>query len=209
MRDAGTVTRLAFITDVHGDVDVLSDALRRCDELGVTSVLCCGDLVDYGLFPEETLALLHERGVLCVRGNHDRWTLEPGGDADAWDLGKDALAFLRSLPTERRLDVDGARVLVTHARPGNDMQGIDNDAPADELAAILDAADADILVVGHTHRSFVRKLSDGRIVMNPGALLRDPPPNCDLPAPGTFGEIDVLTRQCGIHTVKRAGGYRR
>lgn len=99
----------------------------------------------------------------------------------AWDLSADAMAFLRSLPTERRLDVDGVRVLVTHARPGNDMQGIHKDASVDELAAILDAASADFLIVGHTHVPFVRRLGDGRVVMNLGALLRDPAPGCELP----------------------------
>jgi putative phosphoesterase len=197
------VTRLAFITDIHADVHALHDALRRIDELGISSIMCCGDLVDYGLFPEETIALLRERGVLCVRGNHDRWAVKPGGDAASWDLTPDAMKFLRSLPTERRLDIDGARVLVTHARPGSDMLGIDRDASADELAAILDTTGADILVVGHTHAPFVRRLGDGRLVMNPGALLRDPGPGCDVATPGTFGEIDVLFRTCTIHETRR------
>lgn len=197
-----STTRLAFITDVHADVHALRDALRRIDELGIDTVLCCGDLVDYGLFPEETLELLRERGVLCVRGNHDRWALRPGGDMAAWDLSAEAMAFLKSLPTERRLDVDGARVVVTHGRPGDDMMGIGEEAQPDELAAILDAANADILVIGHTHVPFVRRLDDGRVVMNPGALLREPGPGCDVPTPGTFGEIDVGARLCTIHETR-------
>jgi putative phosphoesterase len=197
------MTHLAFISDVHADVHALRDALRRIDELGIESVYCCGDLLDYGLFPEETLSLLRERDVQCVRGNHDRWALKPGGDADAWDLSDDAMAFLRSLPTERRLAVNGMRVLVTHARPGNDMQGIFKDASAEELGTIISAAKADVLVVGHTHVPFIRRLDDGRIVMNPGALLRDPGPGCELPTPGTFGEIDVLIRNFSIHQVAR------
>lgn len=196
------MTRLAFISDVHADVHALRDALRRIDALGITAIYCCGDLVDYGLFPEETLRLLKEHGVLCVRGNHDRWALNPGSDTAAWNLSADSMAFLRSLPTERRLEVEGMRVLVTHARPGNDMQGIHKDAPADELAAILDAARADFLIVGHTHVPFVRRLDDGRVVMNPGALLRDPGPGCEVPAPGTFGEAYVLVRKFTIHRVE-------
>jgi predicted phosphodiesterase len=46
------MTRLAFISDVHADVHAVRDALRRIDELGVECIFCCGDLVDYGLFPE-------------------------------------------------------------------------------------------------------------------------------------------------------------
>lgn len=197
------MTHLAFISDVHADVHALRDALRHIDKLGITSIFCCGDLVDYGLFPEETISLLKERGILCVRGNHDRWALKPGGDTDAWNLSEGAMAFLRSLPTERRLNIDGLRVLVTHARPGNDMQGIYKDTPADELAAILDAASADFMIIGHTHVPFVRKLGDGRVVMNPGALLRDPGPGCIVPTPGTFGTVDVLLRGFAIHQAPR------
>jgi len=198
------MTRFAFITDVHADVHALHDALRMIDALSIPrrNVLCCGDLVDYGLFPEETLTLLRESRIACVRGNHDRWAMQPGSDAAAWDLSDASMEFLRTLPTEWRIDIGTERLLVTHARPGNDMQGIDKETPADELAALLDAARADILVVGHTHGPFVRRLGDGRIVMNPGALLRDPGPGCQVQTPGTFGEIDVLLRRCTIHKTR-------
>jgi predicted phosphodiesterase len=65
------MTRLAVITDVHADVHALRDALVQIDDLNIDQVLCCGDLIDYGLFPEETLTLLEEREVVAIRGNHD------------------------------------------------------------------------------------------------------------------------------------------
>jgi predicted phosphodiesterase len=186
-------------------VHALHDALKMIDALGIAQrdVFCCGDLVDYGLFPEETLAILRTSQIKCVRGNHDRWAVQPGSDASAWDLSAASMKFLRTLPTEWRVEIGTERMLVTHARPGNDMQGIDPETPSDELGAILDAARADILVVGHTHGPFVRRLGDGRIVMNPGALLRDPAPGCAVQTPGTFGEIDTLLRRCVIHETRK------
>jgi putative phosphoesterase len=195
------VTRLAIITDVHADVHALRDALAQIDQLGVDQILCCGDLVDYGLFPEETLSLLRERRVISIRGNHDRWAIQEGSDVSGWDLTSKAMAYLWSLPTGWRNLIDGARVVLAHARPASDMQGIPGDSTASELAAILDDAGADILIVGHTHVSFVRRLGDGRIVLNPGALLRDPAPGVDVATPGTFAIVDVLTREI---TVRRA-----
>lgn len=79
-------TRLAIISDVHADVHALRDALAQIDKLKVDQILCCGDLVDYGLFPEETLTLLRERGVVAIRGNHDRWAIQEGRDTSGWDL---------------------------------------------------------------------------------------------------------------------------
>jgi predicted phosphodiesterase len=72
-----------------------------------------------------------------------------------------------------------------------------------ELAALLDEAGASVLLVGHTHAPFARALEDGRLVCNPGALVRDPAPDLDVDAPGTFG---VLTIEGGAATfeVRRA-----
>jgi putative phosphoesterase len=195
------VTRFAVITDVHADVHALRDALAQIDQLGVDQILCCGDLVDYGLFPEETLTVLRERRVVAIRGNHDRWAIKDGADMSGWDLTAKSIAYLESLPTGWRKLVDGVRVVIAHGRPGADMQGIPGDSTARELAEILDDAGADILIVGHTHVPFVRRLDDGRIVANPGALLRDPAPGCDVATPGTFAVVDVLTRTFTIQHV--------
>ena len=199
------LTRLAIITDVHADVHALRDALAQIDELGVDQILCCGDVVDYGLFPEETLALLRDRGIVTIRGNHDRWAIQSGSDASGWDLTSKAVAYLESLPTGWSAIIDGVRVVLAHARPRSDMHGIARDTPARELMELLDQAAADILIVGHTHVPFVRRLDDGRIVMNPGALLRDPAPGCEVATPGTFAVIDVMTRTITVRRAKDGG----
>ena len=196
------LTRLAIITDVHADVHALRDALAQIDQLGVDQILCCGDLIDYGLFPEGTLTLLRERRVVTIRGNHDRWAVESGSDTSGWDLTEASVAYLESLPTSWSKLIDGVRVVLAHARPGSDMQGIASDTPARELMTMLDEADADILLVGHTHAPFIRRLEDGRIVANPGALLRDPAPGVDVLTPGTFAVLDVATREFAVRRAK-------
>lgn len=199
------LTRLAIITDVHADVHALRDALAQIDQLGVDLILCCGDLVDYGLFPEETLTSLRERRIVTIRGNHDRWALQPGSDTSAWDLSPASVAYLELLPTGWRKLIDGVRVVLAHARPGSDMQGIASDTPARELMGLLDEAGADILLVGHTHAPFIRRLEDGRIIANPGALLRDPAPGVDVLTPGTFAILDVATREFAVRRAKDGG----
>jgi putative phosphoesterase len=196
------LTRLAIVTDVHADVHALRDALSQIDRLGVDQILCCGDLVDYGLFPDETIALLRERRVVTIRGNHDRWALEPGGAMRTWDLSPASVTYLEALPTGWRKFIDGARVVLAHARPGSDMRGIARDTPAHVLMELLDETGADILLVGHTHAPFIRRLGEGRLVANPGALLRDPAPGVDVLTPGTFAVIDVTSREYTVHHAK-------
>ena len=183
--------KLAVITDVHADVHALRDALVQIDKLGIEQIVCCGDLIDYGMFPGETLTLLRERKVRCIRGNHDRWAANEGVDMSGWDLTSRSVAFLEALPTKWTTTIDGVRVALHHARPGNDMAGIECDASEAELLEHLLAAEADVLLVGHTHVPFARTLPGGQLVANAGALLRDPAPGLDIATPGTFGILTI------------------
>lgn len=181
------MTRLAFITDVHADVHALRDALAQIERLGCDRVVCCGDVLDYGSFPAETIALLQERKVVTVRGNHDRWAVGRGRaddpnandddeprDATGFDLPRSAVRWLAALPPTWDATIDGVRVVVWHASPGSDMGGIYPDAvTTDDVERWLTAAEADVLIVGHTHIAFELRTLSGGIIANPGALLRD------------------------------------
>jgi putative phosphoesterase len=184
--------KLAVISDVHADVHALRDALVQIAALGIEQIVCCGDLVDYGLFPEETLKLLCDRNVICIRGNHDRWAVMDGADTTSWDLTPARISFLRSLPVTWSANIEGVRVVLWHAQPNSDMNGIDpRSTTSQEFASMLDRAEADVLLVGHTHVGYVRQLGMMRMVANPGALLRDPADGMSLPTPGTFGVLTI------------------
>ena len=212
------MTRIAVVSDVHADVDALQDALAQAERLGCDIVLCAGDLVDSGRYPERTVVLLRARAIPCIRGNHDRWALKAEADDDP-DLALSAsvLAFLRTLPPTWAKTIDGVRVVMWHARPGSDMNGIEPQlVTGAELGRLLDKAEADVLVVGHTHRAWRLEISGGRCVVNPGALLRNPKETVDdvalvldpatwkfepgpPPTRGTFGVLELPSRVFTVH----------
>lgn len=178
--------RLGIVSDVHADVHALQDALVQIARLRCDEVVCAGDLVDYGLFPEETLALLRERPVACIRGNHDRWAIGRGRaddpsaaaigeahDASGWDLSAESLQFLAQLPTAWDRVLDGVRVAVRHGTPASDMQGVYPDqTDPEQVFRWLEQSAADVLIVGHTHLAFELRTFAGGMIINPGALLR-------------------------------------
>ena len=143
--------------------------------------------------------------------------MSEGHDASGWDLTPRAMAFLESLPASWTRRIDDVRVAVWHARPKSDMKGIYPDASTTELASQLDRAEADVLVVGHTHVPFARFV-DRRLVCNPGALLRDPAEPMEggmlfdresgkfVPAPapggGTFGVLELPTLRFTVHRAR-------
>ena len=195
-------TQLALISDVQGDVHALRDALVQIDQLGIDRIICCGELVDYGLFPEETLTLLRQRQIVCVRGNHDRWAARRSSAGSiGWDLKRQSMAFLGSLPVTLWLVVDGVRVAVHHARPKNDMAGIAHDAPERELVELAGSGRSRCPGCWPYSRAVCTLRSRWSPVCNPGALLSEPTPGTEVLAPGTFGILDARHRE---FTVRRA-----
>ncbi len=63
--------RLGLISDIHGDIRALETTLSRLDQLAVDQIVCLGDLVGYGSEPDAVVAQLRDRGIPCIRGNHD------------------------------------------------------------------------------------------------------------------------------------------
>jgi putative phosphoesterase len=191
--------KLAVLADVHGDVHALRDALVQIEKLGCSQIVCAGDLIDWGPASEQTIALVREKRIPCIRGNHDRWTLQEGKDWSGTDLTSRAVGVLESLPEFWRRTIAGVRIVLWHARPGSDMDGIYADATSAELGGMLDRADADVLIVGHTHEPFCRPLGGGRLVVNPGAVLRDPAEPGSVGSPGTFGVLELPSKRFVVH----------
>lgn len=191
-----TQTRLGVISDVHGDFAALREALTQLERLGVTDVVCAGDLLDWGPSPGRCIELLQERRIPCVRGNHDFLDAGAGIFEPAILLSGKALAFIDALPWSWKRMIDGVRVMVTHASPGDVMRGIFPDRV--DLGAILETAATDVLVVGHTHKPMHLSSPRGSIV-NPGSLLRQPPSTETIPASGTFGVLELPSRRFSVH----------
>lgn len=208
--------RLAVFSDVHADAAALRDALARIAEMRCDAVVCAGDLVDYGTSPGETLALLEQSGIPAIRGNHDRWANGESAARRSWDVTPGSLAYLQGLPASWDTTIEGVRVALRHGTPRSDMRGIyPRYSSPGELRDFLDEANADVLIVGHTHIPFRIAVGE-RLIANPGALLREPGPRMagrpllfdpargrfvagPGPAGGTFGVLELPSRRFSVH----------
>lgn len=63
--------KYGVLGDIHANLSALKAALDGLDGLGCERILSVGDVVGYGAAPKECIALLRERGVGVVLGNHD------------------------------------------------------------------------------------------------------------------------------------------
>jgi len=72
------MSRIAFISDIHSNIDALEEVLRDIDAQGTNEIYCLGDIVGYGAAPAECLELVKSHCSVTVLGNHDQMATERG-----------------------------------------------------------------------------------------------------------------------------------
>jgi len=171
-------SRLAFVSDVHSNLEALEAVLSAA---GGLKVYCCGDIVGYGASPNEVIALLQEIGATCVLGNHDQASLlgevadfnSRAAMAAIWTsehLSQESRTFLSSLPREISTDIGGRRLYITHGSPDDTMwEYVHPSSHSDLFDYYLRKVNADVIALGHTHMAFEWK-GEGGLVFNPGSV---------------------------------------
>jgi predicted phosphodiesterase len=100
---------IAFISDIHANIDALEAVLADIDNQGADEIFCLGDIVGYGAAPSECLELVRSRCSATVKGNHDQMASEHGAILALErvsapirfareKLGKDQIQWLKDLP---------------------------------------------------------------------------------------------------------------
>jgi predicted phosphodiesterase len=184
------MTRIALLSDVHGNAHALAAARAAIDATKPDAVLVAGDHALNGPDPAAAVDGLREleaSGALIVQGNTDIAVADfdyaaafpwlPDGPPDSFraaaewaheQLGEERIDWLRRLPAERRLWVDDTLVLVTHASPGSQTAGLDQALDAAATLERLTRTDARIICCGHTHVPEVRDFG-WRMIVNGGS----------------------------------------
>ena len=177
---------VAFLSDLHANFPALCAALERAERAGAERVVCAGDIVGAGPHPTEVVRLLMEGGVQSVRGNVDRKVAalldrpkklarlaakkERAGEAWAFGrLGRRELAWLAALPAALRFEAEGVDVWVVHGSPLGDTDYIYPSLTPEALRAKLGDERPGLLVCGHSHIPFARRVA-GVHVVNCGSV---------------------------------------
>ena len=143
--------------------------------MGADQIVCAGDLVGYGPFPDRVISFLREHEVRSVRGNHDRWALERGtGVRDEFGGGTpsaETLQHLRQLPKDLLIAHHTTIGVIVHGSPRSTWSLSPGKATRARFSASTSwDLDCELLVVGHTHRPMWFRCREG-LVVNPGSIV--------------------------------------
>lgn len=177
--------RLAVLSDIHGHLPALEAVLADVQQYEVDGFIIAGDLTG-GPQTMETLHLLRSPNTWIIRGNSDINMLRYAANdvPDTWHssqqyallrwgyqhLNEEALEFIRALPEQRVVQINGAdSIRIVHGSPRDPYEGINPDPDPYLLDLALAQTTEPVLVCGHDHVPWKRE-RDGRLVLNPGAV---------------------------------------
>jgi putative phosphoesterase len=172
--------KVAALYDVHGNLPALEAVMADQRFADADVIVSGGDLVA-GPLPAECLDRVEALGERArfLTGNGDREVVAPTGDEQwhrdvgGWSAARltaDRVERVRSWPATVELDVAGlGAVLFCHATPASDLSILTRATPEEEADRELGDVAADVVVCGHTHVQYDRRVGRTRLV-NAGSV---------------------------------------
>jgi len=161
----------AILSDIHGNLHALEKVMQDIRSRNPDRIFCLGDLVGYGAFPEEIVAVAREQFHITLAGNHDHAAVgltdisvfNPYAfQAALWtrqQLTPDAHDYLRNRPFTHK----ERNLLFAHSSPGQPEQWfyVFSDQEAEETMRSTRAGTA---FIGHTHVPRDHSTAHGRLI---------------------------------------------
>jgi diadenosine tetraphosphatase ApaH/serine/threonine PP2A family protein phosphatase len=175
--------RFAAIADVHGNYLALEAVLADIRAQGISEIVNLGDMASGPLDARRTMDALMALDAVHVLGNHDRWLIDrPPEKMGSWDrpayaqLDAGHLDWLRTVPPTQ---IFQDQVFLCHATPADDnvywLETVTPDgavrmSPLQAIEKEAEGISQSLILCGHTHIARAVRLSDGRLVVNPGSV---------------------------------------
>jgi predicted phosphodiesterase len=186
------IERIAIFGGVYSNHLALAALLEDAPRRGASRIFCLGDLGAFGPHPDRVFPLLREASIPVVQGNYDNSVGNNLADCqcgytDAKDnyfarlsydytfekTSDDNKLWMRDLPSEIRLELNGVSLLLCHGSPRKMNEFLWETTTATAFLERLSSAyTADVIIGTHTGLHWHRPLSDSRHFVNCGAIGR-------------------------------------
>jgi len=190
---------IAIISDIHGNLPALKTVLDDIKKRNIEEIYCLGDLVDFAPWTNEVIQLIRDSAIPCIMGNHDEriafdeeiipvskhspeetYARTTAINITKYVITEENKQYLSQLPAEFRLTFEyggsAKTVLLVHASTNSNDEYIYESHDQDLVRQMLDDNNADVLIMGHTHKSYIKTIHKSghpdKLAINAGSVGR-------------------------------------
>lgn len=182
--------KIAVISDIHGNMQALDSVLKDIKSQKCEKILCLGDLALAGPQPDKVIDFIKEqKDWEVIQGNTDKLIgdFQPKfldnlksnfrimGNALEEEIAfliPEQKKYLKNLPAQKTLNVNGVKILMVHGSPRRNNEDILPDRPIEEIEAICKDVEADLIFCGHTHIPCGYQTTHKQTIVNAGSVGR-------------------------------------
>jgi diadenosine tetraphosphatase ApaH/serine/threonine PP2A family protein phosphatase len=170
--------KMAVLSCIHGNYEALNEVLLDIDHHHAEKIICLGDLVGYGPYPNAVVEMIRSLDIPTVQGCWDEDIVEGlnscecsypsmlaekrGRAAHEWtnqNIQPETRSFLATLPLSLRED----NFCFVHGSPHSQHEYLLPDTNAFLALERVLSTGADVLFCGHTHVPYIRSLNNGEL----------------------------------------------
>lgn len=176
--------RIAFISDVHGNIDALRAVIKDIKRLKIKKIYSLGDYLGYFYHPNTCLEELKKIKCEMIKGNHEDYFIrikknkkllkkyiKKNGNGilvAMKDINEENYKLILNLKNNKRVKIGEKYFLMFHGTPSSNKKKIFPNIDKKILRSYLKPK-IDYYLFGHTHRKTVIDI-DGCKFINPGSV---------------------------------------
>lgn len=180
--------KIGILGDIHGNIEALKIAYETAVNEGAEKIFHLGDLGGYAPFVNEVIDFLIEHNIEGVQGNYDEsiafeketcgckyedeFQAEMAHLSFEWTkmhTSEKSKKFLKTLPFKINFTVKDKKISIFHATPTKNNLYWHEERPEKFFLLMAKKSDADIMIYGHTHIPYHRKIGD-KYFINAGSV---------------------------------------
>ncbi|MBO5479397.1 MAG: metallophosphoesterase family protein [Clostridia bacterium] len=175
--------KIAVLSDIHGNIVALEEAIKDAKEQGADKYIVLGDFITDLPFTDEVIDQVKDLTPYVIKGNREEYllTYERTKKDEKWNtmqnksvvcyyehMREDNRDYIRNLPPNLALEFEGVKIKAVHASPDSITELIYFDTP--RMEEIFSNLQEDILIYGHNHKVANHQMKNGKIVAQVGVL---------------------------------------
>lgn len=182
--------KIAILSDIHANYQALEAVMEDIKKHACQKVLCLGDLAMAGPQPRMVIDFIQKQtNWKIIQGNTDKLIGDFSKETvdklksifpvmanalldDVLYLEDDKKDYLKNLPSQMKLNIEGVKVLLVHGSPRRNNEDILPNMPITEVEKIVEGVDADLIFCGHTHIPCGYQTNKKQTVVNVGSVGR-------------------------------------